>query len=44
MNDNFADYVSNLIVSVLLAGSEERNEQLRQEHKKVVDKLIGKKD
>ncbi len=39
MNNDFAEYVGNIIASALLAGSEERNEQLRKEHAEVIKKL-----
>lgn len=44
MDDNFTDYIANIIASALLAGSEQINEQLRKEHKKVVEKLINSID
>ena len=41
MDNNFDDYIANLIASMLLSGTDTHNEQLYQEHKKVLDKLIS---
>ena len=36
MNESLTDYIANIIASTLLAnGNEDRNEMLRDEHKKI---------
>lgn len=40
MNECWADYIANLIASVVLAnGDEDRNQMLREEHQKVLHNL-----
>lgn len=42
MNESLADYIANLIASALLAnGNEDRNQMLRDEHKKVLHNVIN---
>ncbi len=42
MNESLADYIANLIASALLASNDEKNnDMLRDEHQKVLNKIIG---
>ena len=41
MDNNFADYVGNIIASMLLCNSKTNNEQLKTEHKKILENLIN---
>ena len=41
MNESMADYFANIIASALLAnGNEKNNEILRNEHSKVLEKIL----
>ncbi len=41
MDDNFVDYVGNIIACILLCGSKTSNNQLKTEHKKILENLIN---
>lgn len=44
MDNDFADYVGNIIASILLCDSKTSNEQLKIEHKKALENLISSND
>ena len=43
MNESMADYIANIIASALLASdNEDSNNILREEHSKVIEKILEK--